>query len=76
MSEPRRTPQCSSCGGDGFEDGFVETLGQNGVRWMSGPLKLNLFGGARKSQSVHHSILARACKSCGHLELYLGPHTN
>lgn len=76
MSPPSGPPQCPSCGGVDFEDGFVETLGQNGVRWMSGPIKLNLFGGARKSKSTHYAILARACTACGRLDLYRGAPTN
>ncbi|GGO57077.1 hypothetical protein H181DRAFT_04144 [Streptomyces sp. WMMB 714] len=76
MSPQSGTPECPGCGGVEFEDGFVETLGQNGVRWMSGPVKLNVFGGARKSRSVHHTILARACVACRRLEFYVGERTN
>lgn len=69
------TPQCPSCGGSEFEEGFIETLGQNGVRWMSGPLKLNIFGTAKKSKLARHPILARACTTCDRLELYRAPST-
>jgi hypothetical protein len=70
------TPACPSCGGTDFEEGFVETLGQNGVRWMAGPIKVTLFGWARKSGRAHHTLLADACTSCDRLEFRRGPRTN
>ena len=64
---------CTQCGCDHLEDGFVEDKapGSAGyVRWIAGPLELGPMGGAKRIGRKRLAILALRCPECGHLELF------
>jgi predicted nucleic-acid-binding Zn-ribbon protein len=66
---------CTQCGNQALEDGFIEDMGQASqgyARWVAGPLKRGVFGGARRLGRLRREILAFRCRECGHLELYGG----
>lgn len=66
---------CSACGGIEFEDGFAEDAGNSlgNLRWIPGPLKKGIFGGAARMGKPRWDILAQRCRACDHLELYVTP---
>ena len=66
---------CTQCRGDSLEEGFIEDMGrgtQGFARWIAGPLKRGVFGGAKRLGRLRREISAFRCRECGHLELYAG----
>jgi predicted RNA-binding Zn-ribbon protein involved in translation (DUF1610 family) len=66
---------CTQCGSQVLEEGFIEDMGQASqgyARWVAGPLKRGLLGGAKLLGRPRREILAFRCPECGHLELYGG----
>lgn len=74
ISIPRMTEvKCTYCGGIDMAPGFVEDLGQGSkgyTRWIEGPLKRGVFGGARRLGKARWRIEAWRCRKCGHLEMF------
>lgn len=63
---------CLRCGAGGLTEGFLAGKDQIYEKWVEGPLKRNFIGGAKLSGRRSRTILAYACRECGHLELFTG----
>ncbi|QXC62501.1 hypothetical protein KSP35_06785 [Aquihabitans sp. G128] len=64
---------CTQCQAGPLEEGFVEDGGQSSYgysRWIPGPLKRGVFGGAKRAGKQRWVITALRCPACGHLELF------
>jgi len=67
------TVTCTQCGTPGLEPGFVEDSGQGSygyARWIAGPLRRGVLGGAKRLGRPRWQIDAFRCPVCGHLELF------
>ena len=72
-TRPPYAARCSQCGGDRFEEGFLEDAGQGSqgfARWIPGPLQLGIFGGAKKMGRPRFPVRAYVCQGCGLVQLY------
>ena len=73
FGQPRHCPQCT---GNVFDEGFVEDMGQASqgyARWIPGPLRRGIFGGAQRLGKQRVPIAAYCCRGCGHLMLFVTP---
>ncbi|CAN5423455.1 hypothetical protein BH10ACT1_BH10ACT1_10900 [soil metagenome] len=64
---------CTHCNATPLVEGFVEDTGQSSygyARWIPGPLKRGVFGGAKRLGKERWVINAHRCPNCGHLELF------
>lgn len=65
--------RCGWCGGQNFEEGFLEDSGggSNGrARWVEGPLQFGILGGPRLLGRPRRDVLSHRCTDCGHLEFF------
>jgi hypothetical protein len=69
--------ECTHCGGQDLETGFLEDAGGNDsrgyLRWIPGRLETGIFGGARRLGKVRVRVDAYRCTACSHLELFVDP---
>jgi hypothetical protein len=68
------TYTCSQCRSGGLEPGFVEDSGEGSrgyARWIAGPLRRGILGGAKRMGRPRLQIDAYRCPNCGHLELFV-----
>lgn len=71
-------PRCTQCDTSPLDEGFVEDTGQSSfgyARWIPGPLKRGIFGGAKRVGKERWVINALRCPRCGHLELFASSTT-
>ncbi len=64
---------CPACGGETFEEGFLEDTGESGkgrVRWIVGPLELGPLGGTKRFGRTRLELTGRRCGSCGRVDLF------
>lgn len=63
------------CGATDLEEGFLLDAGQGSrgyQRWVEGPLRQGIFGGAKTFGKRRRQIAAHRCPHCFHLELFAG----
>ncbi|GGS63288.1 hypothetical protein GCM10010156_22780 [Planobispora rosea] len=66
--------RCTQCDGTDLQPGFIEDGGEHSrgySRWIEGPLKVGLFGGARRMGKQRRAIEAYCCTRCSHIELFV-----
>ncbi|MEV5828255.1 hypothetical protein AB0L25_22130 [Spirillospora sp. NPDC052242] len=65
--------RCTQCDGTELDPGFIEDAGEHSkgyARWIPGPLKLGILGGAKRFGKDRWQIDAYRCRGCGHLEMF------
>ncbi|MFD8492993.1 hypothetical protein [Amycolatopsis sp. NPDC059657] len=66
--------KCAACGSTALDQGFVMDSGEGSggySRWIAGPLKRGILGGAKLMGKTRHPIAAFACRQCHFLNSYV-----
>ncbi|HIW61293.1 MAG TPA: hypothetical protein H9881_02455 [Candidatus Stackebrandtia excrementipullorum] len=66
--------KCTACGYGAMSEGFLDDSGQGSrryTRWISGPLKRGIFGGATLRGRLKQPLAAFRCDRCSHVDLYV-----
>jgi hypothetical protein len=62
-------PSCPRCDGTNVEEGFLDDKFNGRVRWLAGPLEIEMFGNARRLGRRAMVVYAARCTTCSSLEL-------
>lgn len=66
---------CSRCGGNSFDEGFVDDATNGRVRWLEGPVEYGMLGNTKKFGRTQRMVVALRCTNCSRLELIAGEIT-
>jgi hypothetical protein len=64
--------KCTHCGTNGLVKGFLSGTDTVYERWVEGPLKIGITGGAKLWGRKKSPVTAYRCRQCDHLELFAG----